>query len=57
MPVCVGKRGKIWRIIECATGKIVKNKSGTAVDGNGHKSKDEALAQARAINISLSEKS
>ena len=53
MPVTTRKiNGKV-RVIEAASGKIAKNKSGTAVDGGGHRSATRAAAQARAINASL----
>lgn len=50
MPAKVEKRGKKFRVVEAKTGKIVKNRAGTAVDGGGHKSQDKAARQARAIN-------
>lgn len=51
MPNKVVKKGDKYRVVEAATGKITKNKSGTAVDGGGHKSKEGAVKQAQAINI------
>jgi hypothetical protein len=56
MPVTVRKRGDKFRVIEVETGKIAKNKGGTALDGGGHKSKDKAGRQARAVNRSLSKR-
>jgi len=53
MPVCIAKRGKVWRCIECSTGKIVRNNKGTPVDGGGYKLEKTAKAQQTAINISL----
>jgi hypothetical protein len=50
MPVKTAKRGSKYRVIESRTGKIAKNKAGTAVDGGGHRTKTKAQAQARAIN-------
>lgn len=51
MPVCVARKGMKWRLVECKTGKVVKNSAGTAVDGGGHNSKSHAQKQANAINI------
>jgi len=53
MPVTVKRVGKAWRIVEAATGKIVTNRAGTAVDGKGHSTKIAAGQQAKAINASL----
>lgn len=50
MPVKVAKKGNKYRVVEAATGKIAKNKGGTALDGGGHKSPQKAAAQARAVN-------
>lgn len=53
MPVKVKKvRGK-YRVVEADTGKIAKNKGGTALDGGGHGTSAKASAQARAVNASL----
>lgn len=52
MPLTVIKKGKKHRIIEANTKRIAKNDAGTALDGGGHKSKDAALKQIQAINIS-----
>lgn len=52
MPVKVVKRGGKFRVVEAATGKIAKNKAGTAVDGGGFSSKDKAVGQVGAINSS-----
>ncbi len=41
-------RGK-YRIVE-PSGKLMKNKAGTTVDGKGHLTRQAALRQARAIN-------
>jgi len=54
MPVKIVKRGDKYRVIEAGTGKIAKNKGGTALDGGGHESKNMASRQARAVNRSLS---
>lgn len=45
--------GGKWRVVEQATGKIAKNKAGTALDGGGHSDKKAALAQVGAVNSSL----
>jgi hypothetical protein len=50
MPAKVAKRGGKFRVVEARTGRIVKNKAGTAADGGGHRSRARAQAQARAIN-------
>lgn len=50
MPVKVMKQGKVYRIVEAESGKVVKNNAGTAVDGGGHKTKPKAVKQAAAIN-------
>ena len=50
MPVKVAKRGDKYRVVEAASGKIAKNKGGTALDGGGHSSKAKATSQARAVN-------
>lgn len=49
MPVKVRKRGNKYRLIE-PSGKIAKNKGGTAIDGGGHSSKAKAQRQANAVN-------
>lgn len=55
MPVKVVKRGDKYRIVEEVNGeeRIVKTGKGNAVDGGGHKTREEADRQARAINRSL----
>ncbi len=50
MPVKIAKRGGKFRVIEAATGRIAKNRAGTAIDGGGHGSKARALAQVGAVN-------
>jgi len=50
MPVRTTKRGDKVRVIESSTGKIAKNRAGTAVDGGGHISMAAAKRQAAAIN-------
>lgn len=49
MPVTCKLRDGKYRIVE-PSGKIAKNKSGTAVDGGGHTTKEQCQKQARAIN-------
>jgi len=56
MPLKVVKRGDSYRLIEATTGRIAKNKGGSAVDGGGHKSKSKAQKQASAVNASLHRK-
>ena len=53
MPVTTKKIGGKYRVVESESGQIAKNRSGTPVDGGGHKTADRATAQARAINASL----
>lgn len=55
MPVTVAKQGGKFRVVE-PSGKVAKNTAGTSVDGGGHGSKNQAQAQARAINASISRK-
>lgn len=52
MPVHVKKIGKKYRVVD-PSGKIAKNKGGTALDGGGHSSSIKATKQAQAVNISL----
>ena len=49
MPVSVSKRSGKFRIVD-PSGKITKNKAGTAVDGGGHIDRQRAQKQAAAIN-------
>ena len=50
MPAKVMKlRGK-WRVVEAKTRRLVRNRSGTPVDGGGTILKSKAERQARAIN-------
>jgi hypothetical protein len=48
MPVKVRKRGDKYRVVE-PSGNLAK-RNGSPVDGGGHKTKNKAQAQARAIN-------
>lgn len=50
MPVKAVKRGGKYRVIEADTGRIAKHKSGTPVDGGGHKTREKAERQSKAIN-------
>ena len=57
MPVLVRKRGSKYRVVEAATGhiataKLKNGKRGKPVDSGGHKEKEKAERQARAINRS-----
>ena len=56
MPVKTTKRGGKYRVVEAATGRIAKNKGGTAADGGGHSSPGKARAQVGAINTPKSRK-
>ena len=49
MPVKVEKRDDKYRVVE-TDGSIAKNKGGTAADGGGHDTREEAQRQANAIN-------
>lgn len=51
MPNCIRQIKNRWRVVECDSGALVRNKAGTPVDGGGHKTKKGALDQARAITI------
>ena len=50
MPVCVEKRGSKWRVVECDSRSVAKNRAGTALDGGGHSGPTMAKRQARAVN-------
>lgn len=52
MPVHTEQKGGKWRVLD-PDGSIAKNKAGTAVDGGGHTSKSDAVAQVQAININM----
>lgn len=49
MPAKVVKRGQKFRVVE-PSGNLVRNESGTPVDGGGHNSRGAAQRQANAIN-------
>lgn len=52
MPYKVKKiRGK-YRVVKADSGKIAKNKAGTALDGGGHATASKAGAQIGAIDRS-----
>jgi len=53
MPVCVKKIQDMYRIVECDDNSIAKNEAGTAIDGGGHKTRQAAIKQMQAVNISL----
>lgn len=52
MPALVRRSGDKYRVMHKTRGRLelVKNRSGTPVDGGGHASEEAAIAQARAIN-------
>jgi hypothetical protein len=50
MPAGIQKQGNVWRVIEKTSSKPVKSDAGTDVDGGGHATRGDALAQAAAIN-------
>lgn len=49
------RRGK-YRVVEADTGRIAKNKAGTAIDGGGHASQAGAIAQVGAVNTPRSKR-
>ena len=53
MPVRVVKIGPRYRVVESVGHKIAKNKNGSSLDGGGHATRDKAVKQVQAINISL----
>ncbi len=55
MPVSVKKQGPRFRLVE-PTGRIAKNRAGTSIDGGGHLTRDKAIKQAQAVNISLNKR-
>lgn len=58
MPVRPVKINGKWRIVHDTPkgASISKSKHGKPVDGGGHASREQAMAQARAINASLHKK-
>lgn len=56
MPVKTAKRSGKYRVVEASTGRIAKNKGGTAADGGGHSSPGKARSQVGAINTPKSRK-
>lgn len=56
MPVRTEEKGGKWRVVE-SDGSIAKNNVGTAIDGGGHDTKAEAVAQVQAVNINMMKKS
>jgi hypothetical protein len=51
MPVKVQKRGKKYRVVESGSGKVATNRTGTAVDGGGHRTRAGAVDQVQAMNL------
>lgn len=49
------RKGK-FRIVEASTGKIAKNKGGTAIDGGGHATRESCMKQASAVNANINSK-
>lgn len=56
MPNKVVKMGGLFRLVEARTGRIVKNRAGTAVDGGGNRSKTRVEGQRTAIRLSKSKR-
>lgn len=53
MPFTVKKRGGKYRVVLDQAGfPLATNKAGTAVDGGGHSSKEDAVAQVAALESS-----
>lgn len=52
MPVKCVKRNGTWRIVG-PDGSIETNAKGNALDGGGHDSKQDCVAQARAVNANM----
>ena len=52
MPLTTRKIKDKWRIVEKDTGKVAKNKGGTALDGGGHPTQPAADKQVSAISVS-----
>lgn len=50
MPVCVRKINDRWRLIECDTGNIARNRNNKPIDGGGHRTESAARRQQTAIN-------
>lgn len=46
------KIGPKFRVVEGPQGKIAKNKKGSAIDGGGHATRDKAVKQSQAVNLS-----
>jgi len=52
VPAKVAKKGGKYRVVHGSDNRLVKNSSGTPVDGGGHQTGTAAEKQARAINRS-----
>ena len=52
MPYTVRKISGKYRILKIGSGKVAKNKGGTAMDGGGHTSPKKAYAQVKAVEMS-----
>ncbi len=52
MPYNVKKVGGKYRIFKAGSGKVAKNKGGTAMDGGGHDTPAAAHAQIKAVEMS-----
>jgi hypothetical protein len=51
MPFKTKKIGKKFRVVKSSTGKIAKNRSGTAIDGGGSTSRAKVIRQITALNL------
>ncbi len=52
MPVRVKKVGGKFRVVE-PSGKVARSAAGTPVDGGGFRSREQAVRQVQAINLSM----
>jgi len=52
MPYTVRKISGKYRILKEGSGKVAKNKGGSAMDGGGHDSRQKAYAQIKAVEMS-----
>jgi hypothetical protein len=58
MPVQVKKINDMWRLVEFIEERFViaKNRGGSPIDGGGHRMRNRAMAQMKAVNTSLEKK-
>lgn len=56
MPACAIYHNGKYRVVECDTLALVRNRAGTPIDGGGHNTRAQAEAQARAVNANMPKK-